>query len=350
MSFPRLQSPNAFLNEDLAISGYKPDEFKPWTSCSGFIHQSQQEKIQARKDLDSVDEAALEFWHPNDPILHHLLTACKERNVPATRIYGVLNQLGEDLACQGQVPFRGERGAKLLRLIHGHTASYDKCWGSLPYAFLHNPDANALLQHLMENGYFNNVRRFLDVGCGNARDVVAVAKQVPSVEHAFGVDHSQQAVAHAQQNISTNGVENRASIVQGNVVDVLDKHPELIRTVDLVTFNSVLHLLTEQEAYETIQFVRKWLLSPTGIIAIAQKTPLCARNSQRNGAFKLHEYPEHVTRLCDDNIPRRFETTEHLSRWTSFQLFDVLHSETRRLSYASEQKDEFAWVIAQKQD
>lgn len=275
-----------------------------------------------------------------------LFQDARRKEIPADKLPQVLSDLSHRIYALGQFPNHPKKAENLLKFAGFKSATtYDDIHRNSTYRFLHENGPNELVHYLIRQGYFEDAQVYVDAGCGNGRDVLAV-KECTQTTECIGIDSAPTAITHARAQAAERKIDNGVAFVRGDTRRLLDNQSDLSGRVDVITFDSVLHLLTEPEARNILCTVRNKVLAPNGIIAISQKTTQCAINSAGNGSIVLTQSPGSSVRLCHDQITRRFDDEPALIQWIEGLGLRIEHHEVRRLQYASNEPDEFAWIIA----
>jgi len=102
----------------------------------------------------------------------------------------------------------------------------------------------------------------VDIGCASG----FVLDYMPNDVRYYGVDISKEYIDGAQKKYSTRG-----NFFLGTAQDLLNNGEALLKKVDLVTCNGLLHHLTDQEAIEVLE-IAKQLLRPNGRLVCLEAT------------------------------------------------------------------------------
>ena len=101
--------------------------------------------------------------------------------------------------------------------------------------------------------------RVLDLGCGQGRDAIMIARRG---HHVVGVDQSPTGIAQMAEAASREGLA-----IEGVVADILTYHPE--GEYDIVVFDRVLHMLGSDEQRQRMLHRAMGAAVPGGYLLIA---------------------------------------------------------------------------------
>lgn len=153
----------------------------------------------------------------------------------------------------------------------------DGRWVADGAAMLGRKDVVPHAMRLLESITFNRV---LDLGCGNARFLLAVCSRFGS--RGIGVDLSPEACAEAEKAIQEAGEQDRVTVVEGDAADVAGM-PQLEDTQLVVTF-FLLHEILAQGRERMVEYLRELsarLPERSYLLAAEVQPPLAATAGQR---------------------------------------------------------------------
>lgn len=153
----------------------------------------------------------------------------------------------------------------------------DGRWVADGAAMLGRKDVVPHAMRLLESITFDHV---LDLGCGNARFLLAVCSRFGA--SGIGVDLSPEACAEADKAIQEAGQKDRVTVVEGDAGDIA-KIPQLEKTHLVVTF-FLLHEILAQGRDRMVQYLRELagrLPERSYLLAAEVQPPQSAAKGQR---------------------------------------------------------------------
>jgi SAM-dependent methyltransferase len=169
-------------------------------------------------------------------------------------------------------------------------------------------------------------RVVIDMGCGNGRDVIGYAEAGAS--QVVGVDESPAIIECLQTRLYSldHSTRSRTRVLCTPMERVLAIDPTLREGVDVIAWNSVLHLMPRRDVVAFLRQAGDSLLRQSGIVAIANKTQHAFFNT---GGILLESWEGGNSRLCVDGLCRWFETPECLVSTVRSCFPRVLFTRTR---------------------
>jgi len=175
--------------------------------------------------------------------------------------------------------------------------------------------------------------RILDVGCGNGRVTIELAKRIPG-GRVTGVEVSAEMAAKARENIASSGITN-AEIVNINALDI-----NFDSEFDTVFSNSAIHWIPD---LKTMYRLIHRALRPGGRIMI--QTGLREKNSLSMTVLSLLVMAPYVSRFSDLKLPWRFLTEEENRELLERTGFSEIDLESFTHSFEFESIEELAGYL-----
>lgn len=185
----------------------------------------------------------------------------------------------------------------------------------------------------------------IDVGCGNGRDAIGYAEA--GAKRAIGIDTSPFIIRKFAERVCNldKQLQNRIIATCTDMRDLLNLHPELTRSVDIVTWNSVLHLFPRRQLLTYLQKISDSFLTKDGLVGASVKTPASFFN--RSGIL-LEEWETGNSRLCIDGQCRWFEEADSFVDVIQSIFPKILFRRVRTNERPDHSTDERIDVVAQK--
>jgi|GEM_PF-6176581 len=333
-----MPSPSPFL-KDLAERIYQA----PFTNGANpeqipFLERSFQPAVQ--RWLESDD----------DPALADLIRGARDTGLPLARI-PVLVRHAANLcilaSANRQKLDETLRGDHLLSFSgYMPLPDYDREHKAGKRAFIRQKNPNRIIEHLVSHLRPDTIFLALDVGTGNGRDAIALARH--GVKRVIGLDPSSTAVEQARCRVKSqlNGGGERVEIRQGTLEDLVAQDATLEGQADAVTATSVFHLSPPGRLPHLLGFAQHFLRE-RGVLALQQKTPRSPFNGGA-GSVCLERGAGYTSRVCADGHPRYFMEPDALERALKAAGFEVPFLNVETLPYDSENSPhEFTCAIAQ---
>jgi SAM-dependent methyltransferase len=295
---------------------------------------SQEEQLPSELDVRN--------WMPlTQKSVHSLLQEIRQKTTSIPLVLKAMQSLSQLHAENGY-----EQEARLLAEFSGLQAPvpYDTVHATCGYEFSSATRPSTFAKLLIENN-FPNGRVVVDVGCGNGRDAIGYAEADARV--AMGIDSSPFIIEKFRERISglDPALQARITATCIDMQNLLSFHPELEKKVDLVTWNSVLHLFPRRQLVDYLEKISNEILSTNGIIGASVKTPASFFNTS---GILLEEWNGGNSRICIDGQCRWFEEADSFIETIRSQFSDVLHTRVRKNQRPNNTADERIDVVAQK--
>jgi len=293
-------------------------------------------------DRDQMPQIDIRNWLPaTQHSIFSLLQQIRTQTSSVLPVITALQQLSDLHAENGQ-----GLEARLIRELCGLQAPvpYDDVHANCGYEFSSAARPSTFAKAIIAE-HFVQDRVVVDVGCGNGRDAIGYAEG--GAKRAVGIDSSPFIIERFSERLQglDQALQSRITATCTDMRNLLTMHPDLAHSVDMVTWNSVLHLFPRRQLLEYLQRISKDLLTPEGMVGASVKTPASFFNTF---GILLEEWETGNSRLCIDGQCRWFEKPDSFVQIIQTLFPKVLFRRVRTNQRADNSTDERIDVIAQK--
>ncbi len=236
--------------------------------------------------------------------------------------------------------------ARLLKELCGlqSPVPYDDVHANCGYEFSSAARPSTFAKAIIAEKFVQG-RTVVDVGCGNGRDAIGYAEA--GAKRAIGIDSSPFIVGKFSERVRGLDEQLQARIIATctDMKDLLNLHPELAHSVDMVTWNSVLHLFPRRQLLAYLQQISDSLLTEEGMVGASVKTPASFFNTS---GILLEEWETGNSRLCIDGQCRWFEEADSFVAVIQSVFPKMLFRRVRTNERPDHSTDERIDVVAQK--
>lgn len=291
---------------------------------------------------DQTLRIAIRDWLPaTQHSIASLLQKIRTQTSSILPVISAMQQLSEVHAKNGQ-----ELEARLIRELCGlqPPVPYNDVHANCGYEFSSAVRPSTFAKAIIAGNFIQD-RTVVDVGCGNGRDAIGYAEE--GAKRAVGIDSSAFIVERFSERLQglDQALQSRIVATCTDMRNLLTMHPDLAHSVDMVTWNSVLHLFPRRQLHNYLQLISNDLLKPEGMVGASVKTPASFFNTS---GILLEEWETGNSRLCIDGQCRWFEKPDSFVQIIQALFPKVLFSRMRTNQRSDNSTDERIDVVAQK--